>query len=165
MTKETEPKKLGRPPQPVPQDKADDIIEWISEGKTLRDWCRIEGNVSFRAVYDWIEKDANFASRFARAREVGGHAIANECLAIIDEMPPPSATGGTDAGHVQWQKARVETRLKLLAKWFPKQYGDRIQQEVSGPNGGPVESVLNVSGLPTEVLVAIVAAKDASNQS
>lgn len=146
MTKETEPKKLGRPPQPVPQDKADDIIEWISEGKTLREWCRIEGNVSFRAVYDWIEKDANFASRFARAREIGQDVIAEEALAIIDEEPEIAESWGEksgsrhrDSAHVSWLKNRAEMRLKLLAKWNPKRYGDRMVNEHTGTDGGPIE--------------------------
>jgi hypothetical protein len=28
---------------------------------------------------------------------------------------------------VQWQKAKAEIGLKLLAKWNPKRYGDRVQ--------------------------------------
>lgn len=37
-------------------------------------------------------------------------------------------------------KLRVETRLKLLAKWDPKRYGEKITQEISGPDGGPVRT-------------------------
>ena len=32
-----------------------------------------------------------------------------------------------DSEHVQRSKLRVETRLKLLAKWDPRRYGDRLQ--------------------------------------
>jgi hypothetical protein len=49
-TKKAEPKKMGRPVEEVPQDKADEIIVWISNGQTLRDFCRIEGNPAFRTV-------------------------------------------------------------------------------------------------------------------
>jgi hypothetical protein len=35
---------------------------------------------------------------------------------------------------------RVETRLKLLAKWDPKRYGDKIAQEISGPDGGAIKT-------------------------
>ena len=37
-----------------------------------------------------------------------------------------------DAGYVVWQKNRAEQRLKLLAKWSPKKYGDRQQVELAG---------------------------------
>jgi hypothetical protein len=38
-------------------------------------------------------------------------------------------------GH---RKLQVETRLKLLAKWDPKRYGDMVRQEISGPDGAPI---------------------------
>jgi hypothetical protein len=34
--------------------------------------------------------------------------------------------GGIDGGDVQNRKLRIETRLKLLAKWDPKRYGERV---------------------------------------
>lgn len=131
--------KPGRPPEAVPQDKADAIIEWISSGKTLRDWCRQEGNPSFRAVYDWVNKDDEFASRFARARDVGHDVIAEDCMAIIDEFPimAESESGSRiDSAHVSWMKNRVEMRLKLLAKWNPKKYGDKIDLTSDGKQVG-----------------------------
>lgn len=134
---------MGRPPEPVPQDKADEIIDWISQGKTLREWCRIEGNPSFRAVYDWCDKDEEFASRFARARDVGHDMIAEECMEIIDteaEMAESwSENGGSkhrDSAHVTWLRNRAEQRLKLLAKWNPRKYGDKIDVTSKGDKVG-----------------------------
>lgn len=49
---------------------------------------------------------------------------------MIDEAPARCETqfgDKVDPGHVQWQKNRVEQRLKLLAKWSPKKYGERIE--------------------------------------
>lgn len=132
-------KRIGRPPQPVPQDKADEIINWISSGQTLREWCRQDGNPSFRAVYDWLEKDEDFASRFARAREIGQDVIAEEALAITDEPPDRILTeqgDKVDPGHVAWAKNRAELRLKLLAKWNPKKWGDRIDLTSKGDKVG-----------------------------
>jgi hypothetical protein len=34
---------------------------------------------------------------------------------------------------------RIETRLKLLAKWDPKRYGERLHSEVTGVDGGPLQ--------------------------
>ena len=131
--------RTGRPPQPVPQDKADEIIEWISAGKTLREWCRQDGNPSFRTVYDWMEKDEDFALRFARAREIGHDVIAEEALEIIDSDPEYaeswSKEGGSkhrDGAHITWLKNRAEMRLKLLAKWNPKKYGDKVDVTSDG---------------------------------
>ena len=35
--------------------------------------------------------------------------------------------------------------MKLAAKTAPKLYGDRAQLEISGPDGGPIESVVKLS--------------------
>jgi hypothetical protein len=133
-TKKSEPKKMGRPPEEVPQDKAQAICEWISLGNTLRQWCR-ENDIHYSTVYLWMEKDADFSQRFARARDVGHDAIADEALAIIDTFPVETVSDSgsrLDAGHVSWLKNRAEMRLKLLAKWNPKKYGDRVGVEHSG---------------------------------
>ena len=137
-TKKTEPKKMGRPPEPVPQDKAQAICEWIAQGKTLRQWCR-ENDIHYSTVYLWQEKDQDFAQRFARAREIGHDAIADETLEIIDTeaefAESWSKDGGSkhrDSAHATWLKNRAEQRMKLLAKWNPKKYGDKVGVEHSG---------------------------------
>lgn len=127
----TEPKKIGRPPEPVPQDKADKIISWISLGKTLREWCR-NNDIHYSTVYLWMEKDKDFAQRFAHARDIGHDCIADETLEIIDSPPPNDMNGKTDAGYVTWARNRAEQRMKLLAKWNPKKYGDKMGVEHSG---------------------------------
>jgi hypothetical protein len=105
----------GRPIEPIPQDTADAIVAWIAAGKTLRDFCRQDGMPHYSTVYDWLAKDAEFAQRIAHARDCGYDVIADECLQIIDSA--------TDANL---GKARVWTRLQLLAKWNPKKYGEKI---------------------------------------
>lgn len=138
--------RTGRPPLPVPQDKADEIIEWISAGKTLREWCRIEGNPHFNTVYDWLEKDEQFAGRFARAREIGEEVIAQECFEIADDASNDWMERLDDEGmgvgwklngdHVQRSKLRIETRLKLLAKFNPKKWGEKVDVTSKGDKVG-----------------------------
>lgn len=124
----TEPKRRGRPPQPVPQQHVEAICEWIAQGQTLREWCR-QNKVHYSTVYLWLEKDAEFARRFARARDIGADAIADEAIEIIDTFPMESVSEGgshIDSAHVAWLRNRAEYRLKLLAKWNPKKYGDKL---------------------------------------
>ena len=128
---------MGRPPEPVPKAKADEIIEWISQGKPLREYCRIEGNPHWNTVYDWLDKDEGFAVRFARARERGADAIAQEALDIVDTFPLASGEDGKlDSAHVTWLRNRAEYRIKLLAKWFPQKYGDRLDVTSKGEQVG-----------------------------
>lgn len=132
-------KRMGRPPEPVPKDKADEIIEWISHGKTLRDYSRIDGNPHFNTVYDWLDKDEDFAVRFARAREIGEEFIAQDCLSIADEPPERILTeqgDKVDPGHVAHQKNRIDTRFKLLAKFNPGKWGDKVDVTSKGEKTG-----------------------------
>ncbi len=103
------------------------ILNEISEGTPLRQICR-ENDIGKSTVYDWMKEDEDFAGRFARAREIGFDIIAENCLEIADDTEEDPAS----------RRVRVDTRLKLLAKWDPKRYGDKMQH--TGADGkGPVE--------------------------
>jgi len=106
------------------QDYIPEILDWIAEGKTLRAYSRQDGKPSYGTVYDWLETDKEFASLFARARLCGQDQIADECVDIADTE--------SDANKA---KVRIWTRLQLLAKWNPKKYGERIQNEHTGELG------------------------------
>lgn len=123
------------------QEVADRICERIGEGEPLRVICREDGMPAWRTVYLWMETFPDFAAHIASARARGYDAIASECLDIADDARNDFMTraakeeGGEagkvlDAEHVQRSKLRVETRLKLLAKWDPKRYGERIDVKV-----------------------------------
>jgi hypothetical protein len=118
------------------------IVEWISEGKPLRQFCR-DNAIAWRTIYNWIEANADFSARFARARDIGADAIAEQALEIADtplEGVRTETTTGEDGstkevredmlGH---RKLQVETRLKLLAKWFPQKYGEKTEHTINGP--------------------------------
>ena len=62
---------VGRPR--LYSDKlVDRICKWISEGKSLHSFCRIEGNPSLRTVLKWLNDDEkqSFRVKYARACEI-----------------------------------------------------------------------------------------------
>ena len=132
-TKASTPAKTGRPSKYDPAI-ARVICEQLSEGIPLRQICR--DNVGFpawRTVYDWMGKDEALSASIARARDIGYDAIAEECLLIADtpqfgQKQVMSDEGSTTTvedmlGH---RKLQIETRLKLLAKFHPTKYGDKL---------------------------------------
>jgi hypothetical protein len=130
----------------IARQKAE-VCERIAKGETLSAICRSEGFPDPVTVWRWKEIDDQFAQDFARARELGYDAIADETVRIADDASNDymeSKRGGKefDAEHVQRSKLRVETRLKLLAKWSPKKYGEKVV--VGGDEDSPVQVVTRV---------------------
>jgi len=127
---------------------ADAICDRLAEGEPLREICRSEGMPAWRTVYDWKDANPAFSARFAHAREVGYDVIAEEALSIADTTQEGTETTvrpdgseevkrGDMLGH---RKLRIETRLKLLAKWHPQKYGDKVLTELTGKNGGAIQA-------------------------
>jgi hypothetical protein len=142
-----------------PADYLPEIHAWIESGKTLRAYCRQKGKPSYGLVYDWLEEDAKTeakteSSRFAHARDLGEEQILQECLEIADSTQVGEIvttkpvvfegnvlrdkTGAVIlqtekkmADMIEHRKLRIETRLKLLAKWNPKKYGDNSRVDLN----------------------------------
>ncbi len=73
----------------------------------------------------------------ARAREDGEDHMAADCLNIADDngrdiRVSDEGVETTDHDVIQRAKLRIETRLKLLAKWNPKKYGDKLDLTSGG---------------------------------
>jgi hypothetical protein len=138
--------KIGRPTRRT-QAVERRIIEGLSAGIPLTVICQPDNMPGVVTVYDWMKADPDLSEHIARARNAGWDAIALQALTIADtpqegiehtDTPEgPRIKRGDMLGH---RKLQVETRLKLLAKWDPKRYGERITQELSGPDGGPIHT-------------------------
>jgi hypothetical protein len=133
------PKKIGRPSKYTPELAAE-ICKRLSNGEPLRQICRDDHMPSWVSVYSWMSLDATLSERIAQAREAGQDAMAEKAYAEMYDEPERMLTEGggrIDPGYVQLVKARAEITLKLLAKWNPKRYGDRIA--VAGDAESPIK--------------------------
>ena len=113
-----------------------EILERMSRGEPLAEICRSDPKFPHPTTWnDWCAADPALNIAHGRARDAGYDAIAAETLAIADDarndwMKRHGKDGETEsafnAEHVQRSKLRIETRLKLLAKWDPRRYGDKL---------------------------------------
>ena len=101
-------------------------------------------------IYDWMSKDEKLSVAIAHARDLGYDAMAEECLIIADTPKFGQTQVMTDKGSsttvedmLGHRKLQIETRLKLLAKFNPKKYGDKVT--VAGSPGEPVEHKVEVN--------------------
>ena len=74
-----------------------------------------------------------FAEQYARAREVQAETLADEIVSIADEDGDP-----------QRQRLRVDARKWVASKLKPKRYGDKVTNEHTGADGGPVALTVSV---------------------
>lgn len=138
------PVKMGRPSKRTPE-VVDRILEGLSEGKTLTSLCADPEMPNRSTFIDWVNGDRVLSQRFAHARETGYDVIAEECLKIADFSALDTLIAektGNPMADTEWiarSRLRVDTRLKLLAKWYPKKYGDKLDIEHSGKTNMNVE--------------------------
>lgn len=117
-------KKLG------PAKFLPDILKRLSDGEPLAQICREEGMPSQDTVREWARADDAIAKQYELARLDGAEAIAQRARMTLRGKGPDA--GGESTGDTFRDKAIAEFDLKLLAKWHPKDWGDRLQQEHSG---------------------------------
>lgn len=124
-------------PSKYTQELMDEIVERLSKGEPMAAICRSEGMPHPSTVRDWMNSDASVSLAIARAREDGYDAIAQDALDISDDGRrdyeiDEEGRFAVNHDHIQRSRLRVDTRLKLLAKWDPKRYGEKVAHELSG---------------------------------
>lgn len=144
------------------------ICHELSNGKPLKQICR-EEKIHWCTVYAWRDRFPEFGERLQRARDMGEEAIAAECLEIADTplegietteeattvsavdadgnltMEPATLTKTKRGDMLGHRKLQIDTRLKLLAKWNPSKWGDKVEQTHKGDAGAPVHLIVNGS--------------------
>lgn len=135
-------------PQPSKRnpDAEQEILDRLAQGEPLSAICRSDRRFPNPTVWrDWCEADQALGIAYARAREAGQDVIAEECLAIIDEPPARLLTEQgprIDPADVHNRRLRFEGRLKLLAKWNPKRWGDKIDVTTDEKNVSSIAAAI-----------------------
>jgi len=144
------PRKRGRPTRYMPALAAK-ICQQLAEGQSLRSICRDEALPPESTVRGWVVDDhEGFSAQYARARDIGLEVMAEEILEISDDgsndwmeqldKDGQSAGWKLNGEHVQRSRLRVDTRKWILSKLAPKRYGDRVNLEHTGEDGGPIQT-------------------------
>ena len=97
------------------------LLTHLSGGKSARSFCRQPNTPSLDTVIHWVKERPG---QYARARELGWDAIAEEIIEIADE---PCET----QVEVSQARNRIDSRRWLLSKIAPKKYGDRLDVQHS----------------------------------
>lgn len=123
--------KTGRPSDYLPEVAAD-ICSLLADGESLRKVCKRPGMPDKATVFRWLAKHDEFRDQYAKATETRADAIFEDMFDIADDVIPESA-------EVAKARLRIDTRKWALARMNPRKYGDKVTNELTGPDGGAIK--------------------------
>ncbi len=140
---------MARPrsrPHPLDNGIAGRIAEGLASGLSITKVCEPADMPTYQAVYVEMAKGGEFANTIARAREAQQEREMDACIEMAD---------AADESNWQVVKLRIWARQWRASKLAPKKYGDKLHQEISGKDGGPIETK-DVSDLEAARRIAFV---------
>lgn len=149
----------GRP-SGFTQAVADAICERLALGESLRKICDADDMPGQATVFRWLTVNEPFREQYAKARLTQADALFDEILNIADDgrndwmaVHGEGAVGWKENGEaLQRSRLRIDARKWMAGKLRPKVYGDKISAELSGPDGGPIETSITASPELAEIV-------------
>lgn len=127
----TRKKRSSVRPSKYDRDLATEFCLRMIEGRSVKDITDNDTDMPHRKqIYRWLAANEEFRQMYESAQRDSMRVHADSLIEIADDI----------SGDPQRDRLRVDARKWVLARMLPKQYGDRVQQEVSGPDGGPIET-------------------------
>lgn len=131
-----------------------ELVEFISTRGTeghLMAFCRAKG-FAYSTVRAWIEADEERSAMYARAREDRADVIADEIVAIADEVEVENVMGPDgevvdvkmDATAIARNRLRVDARKWVASKLKPRVYGEKQDVNVTATVTGGVSYTANI---------------------
>jgi hypothetical protein len=139
----------------------------IADGALVREACAEHG-ITAGQIREWASADETLSALYARAREDQAHALAEQAIEIAagddaltllreaavedaetdlrasDQKNWYKRVQALKAGIIARDKMRVDALKWMASKIAPRTYGERLQQEISAPEG----QILGVVILP-----------------
>jgi len=112
------------------QELFDKICDLIADGKSVREICELKGMPHRMTFNKWRKRTPELQAQYDQAYRDYEDSTLQDIVHIADsEVDPQRARVMIDAR--KWE-------LKIRNR---KRFGDHITEEVTGPNGGPLQVV------------------------
>jgi len=155
------------------KELADKLCMRLMMGESLNAICRDDDMPSKETVCRWLnnaigadpsESMKDFYDQYAQAKQVQAEMMSDDALDIIDNqaddvvmmdgvpvMVDEKLVTTMTSASVNHAKARVDTRLKLMEKLWPKRFGPATLLKHGDAEGKSMPTmVMNFGGKPTE---------------
>jgi hypothetical protein len=133
------------------QELADAICELIAQGNSMRAICSSDAMPAKSSIFKWLREHKEFADQYARAKEDALELYADELVEIADDISDDVSGELQMPNSVAVQRARlrVDTRKWILSKLAAKKYGDKLDMNLAGKDGGPIQAAIAVTFVRT----------------
>lgn len=125
-----------------------EICERVEDGELLIEICSEDGMPAARTIRRWARENEDFRPIYAGAR-VGRVRTWVERIVYLSRDAINHAHGSPGTGEagakIQAIKLEIDTLKWLIAKELASEYGDLIRQEISGPDGQPIASSMEIT--------------------
>ena len=138
MTKRKDPKDLkkrGRKSTYTPQ-LGKQICDRMVNGESLLAICTDIG-IKIQVVLGWRRLHPEFNDNYAIAKEDRATVYNEKMNKITEEVKE-------DKNAIMKATLQVNTLKWQIARMNSKEFGDKVQQEISGADGKPLEAVINI---------------------
>lgn len=112
------------------------ICEQVAEGQTIRQIAASLECSAGHVLRIINEGGEEAAKQYARARDLAADLFEADIYTAAEACTPESAPA---------DRVRIDALKWIAARRAPKRYSERLLQEVSGPDGGPVQQAITVS--------------------
>jgi hypothetical protein len=133
----------------------DKICDLIADGKSVREIVEMKGMPSRATFRQWHMRTPELQAQYDRACLDREEVYFEQIIQIADDSAGDSVkVDGLDLAnpeYVQRSRLRIDARKWTLARMNRKKYGDHITEELTGPNGGPLQ-VVRLRMAPVEEL-------------
>lgn len=128
---------------------AEQICERLAKGESLSAICRDDGMPDRDTVNRWVVHNHHgFTELYNNARNLGLDTMADGILDIADDgtndymdsKDPDNPGYKFNKENFGRSRLRVDTRKWYLSKMAPKRYGESNRVELTGKDGGPIET-------------------------
>lgn len=123
------------------------MCELLEENGSIRKTCR-EIGIARTTVMRWVDENEGFAADIARAKAAGYENRAEDAV--------EAAKSGK--GHPLHARLAFDADRWLLSKLDPRRYGDKVQTEITGKDGGAIRTAHEVDPELREAILERTAA-------
>lgn len=129
-------KEKGRPGRPssYTPEKAQAICDALAQGELITHICSKPNMPDYVTLRKWMRERQEFSDDIARAKREQMEYYEDKIQILNNQM---------NAKNWQYVNAQIRNVQWLMGK-LNARYGDKVKQEVSGPEGKPIEASITV---------------------